>query len=173
VPGVAPRPVPTVSAAPEGPLVHGPIKRSQHKEDEESTTEETGTEEDEKRKKLARVKRLAAGKVWYDNSLDEWPEGDFRIFVGDIGPDINDEILTNFFKEYPSFAKARVVMDKRMGVNKGYAFVSFLDPHDGMRALREKNGKYMGARPVKLRKSNWQERALATKRAQKKSRRRY
>jgi RNA-binding protein 42 len=51
--------------------------------------------------------------------------------------------------------------------------VSFLDPHDGMRALREKNGKYMGARPVKLRKSNWQERALETKRAQKKSRRRY
>ena len=27
----------------------------------------------------------AAGKRWRDPTLDEWPENDHRIFVGDIG----------------------------------------------------------------------------------------
>merc|ERR1719334_1280614 len=31
--------------------------------------------------------RTAAGKVWVDNSMDEWPQDDFRIFVGDLGND--------------------------------------------------------------------------------------
>ena len=40
----------------------------------------------------------------------------------------------------------------------GYGFVSLLDPIEGARALREMNGKYIGNRPCKLRKSNWEER---------------
>ena len=50
----------------------------------------------------------------------------------------------------------------------GYGFVSFNDPIEGAKALREMNGKYIGNRPVKLRRSNWEERinedALAKKR---------
>lgn len=41
---------------------------------------------------------------------------------------------------------------------KGYGFVSFKDPNDFMKALREMNGKYIGNRPVKLRKSTWKDR---------------
>lgn len=36
--------------------------------------------------------------------------------------------------------------------------MSLLDPIEGARALREMNGKYIGNRPCKLRKSNWAER---------------
>ena len=36
---------------------------------------------------------------------------------------------------------------------QGFGFVSFLDPYDCAKALREKNGKYIGNRPCKLRKS--------------------
>ena len=38
-------------------------------------------------------------------------------------------------------------------VLQGFGFVSFLDPYDCAKALREKNGKYIGNRPCKLRKS--------------------
>ena len=36
--------------------------------------------------------------------------------------------------------------------------MSLMDAVEGARALREMQGKYIGNRPVKLRKSNWQER---------------
>jgi len=90
--------------------------------------------------------------------LDEWPEGDFRLFCGDLGNDTTDTILGNSFKKYPSFVKAKIIREKWNNKSKGYGFVSFMDPFDCMKALREMDGKYIGNRPVKLRKSKWQER---------------
>ena len=55
---------------------------------------------------------------------------------------------------------ARVIRDKGTGKSKGFGFVSFGDPYDMAKALREMNGKYVGNRPVKLRKSNWQTRGI-------------
>lgn len=52
----------------------------------------------------------------------------------------------------------KVVRDKRTGKTKGYGFVSFANPADLAAALKEMNGKYVGNRPIKLRKSKWQER---------------
>nr|VDC94290.1 unnamed protein product [Brassica oleracea] len=53
---------------------------------------------------------------------------------------------------------AKVIRDKRTGKTKGYGFVSFLNPADLAAALKEMNGKYVGNRPIKLRKSSWKER---------------
>ena len=53
---------------------------------------------------------------------------------------------------------ARVVRSKHDNKSKGYGFVSFLDPMDCARALREMNGKYCGARPMKITKSTWLDR---------------
>eukprot|EP01103_Thecamoeba_quadrilineata_P017745 TRINITY_DN643_c0_g1_i1.p1 TRINITY_DN643_c0_g1~~TRINITY_DN643_c0_g1_i1.p1 ORF type:complete len:223 (+),score=50.53 TRINITY_DN643_c0_g1_i1:29-670(+) len=102
--------------------------------------------------------RKAAGQAWEDATLQEWDEDDFRIFVGDLGNEVNDEMLKNAFMKYPSFQKAKVLRDKRTGKTKGFAFVSFSEPLDFAKALREMNGKYIGNRPVKLRKSKWKER---------------
>lgn len=54
------------------------------------------------------VFREAAGRRWLDPTLAEWPENDFRIFVGDLGNEVNDEALGKAFQRYPSFAKAKV-----------------------------------------------------------------
>jgi hypothetical protein len=52
--------------------------------------------------------RTGAGEVWVDNSLNEWPENDYRIFVGDLAKEITTEHLVAHFQHYKSFAKAKV-----------------------------------------------------------------
>nr|XP_012416470.1 PREDICTED: RNA-binding protein 42 isoform X4 [Odobenus rosmarus divergens] len=110
--------------------------------------------------KLKRCIRTAAGSSWEDPSLLEWDADDFRIFCGDLGNEVNDDILARAFSRFPSFLKAKVIRDKRTGKTKGYGFVSFKDPSDYVRAMREMNGKYVGSRPIKLRKSMWKDRNL-------------
>ncbi|XP_032084329.1 RNA-binding protein 42 [Thamnophis elegans] len=113
-----------------------------------------------KQEKLKRCIRTAAGTCWEDPSLLEWDSDDFRIFCGDLGNEVNDDILARAFSRYPSFLKAKVIRDKRTGKTKGYGFVSFKDPNDYVRAMREMNGKYVGSRPIKLRKSMWKDRNI-------------
>ncbi|XP_047323662.1 RNA-binding protein 42 [Impatiens glandulifera] len=104
------------------------------------------------------IPRKAAGQNWEDPTLSEWPENDYRLFCGDLGNEVNDDVLSKAFSRFPSFNMARVVRDKRTGKTKGYGFVSFSNPSDLAGALKEMNGKYVGNRPIKLRKSNWKER---------------
>lgn len=104
------------------------------------------------------VPRKAAGQSWEDPTLAEWPENDYRLFCGDLGNEVNDDVLSKAFSRFPTFNMAKVVRDKRTGKTKGYGFVSFSNPLDLAAALKEMNGKYVGNRPIKLRKSKWQER---------------
>uniref|UniRef100_A0A1I7TWK6 RNA-binding protein 42 n=1 Tax=Caenorhabditis tropicalis TaxID=1561998 RepID=A0A1I7TWK6_9PELO len=101
----------------------------------------------------------------------EWDENDFRVFCGDLGNEVSDELLAKAFRKYPSFQKAKVVRESRTNKSKGYGFVSFRDSEDYVRAMREMDGKYVGNRPIKLRKSAWKERnidVIKQKRKQKK-----
>ncbi|ERN18782.1 hypothetical protein AMTRI_Chr07g24210 [Amborella trichopoda] len=102
--------------------------------------------------------RKAAGQTWEDPTLAEWPENDYRLFCGDLGNEVNDEVLSKAFSRFAGFNMARVVRDKRTGKTRGYGFVSFASPSDLALALKEMNGKYVGNRPIKLRKSNWKDR---------------
>ena len=69
------------------------------------------------------------------------PPDDFRMFCGDLGNEVTDETLVRAFNKYPSFLKAKVVRDRRTNKTKGYGFVSFKDPVDFTRAMREMNGE--------------------------------
>lgn len=111
-----------------------------------------------KRKKQTSGNRQAAGESWHDPTMEEWPQDDHRIFVGDLGNEVNDETLALAFKQYKSFVKAKVIREKWNHKTKGYGFVSFKDSGDMARALKEMNGRYIGNRPCKLRKSTWAER---------------
>ncbi len=66
---------------------------------------------------------------------------DFRVFVGNLGNEVTDEILYKAFTKYTSLQKARVIKDKKSLKTKGYGFVSFKDPNDFLRALKEMDGK--------------------------------
>lgn len=52
-------------------------------------------------------------------------------------------MLVRVFGKYPSFQKAKVVRDKRTNKTKGFGFVSFKDPQDFIKAMKEMNGKLM------------------------------
>ncbi|XP_072381069.1 uncharacterized protein [Diabrotica undecimpunctata] len=118
--------------------------------------------EDYKRKssKNRKLMRTAGGQTWEDSSLSDWPDDDFRIFCGDLGNDVTDELLTRTFNKFPSFQRAKVIRDKRTNKSKGYGFVSFKDPADFTKAMKEMNGRYVGSRPIKLRKSTWRNRCI-------------
>jgi len=111
-------------------------------------------------KKPKKFIRSAGGTTWEDPSLAEWDPDDYRVFVGDLGNDVTDELLTTTFERYPSFVKAKVVRDKRTSKSKGYGFVSFREANDYAKAIKEWDGKYLGHRPIKLRKSVWKDRSL-------------
>ncbi|EZG81037.1 RNA recognition motif protein [Gregarina niphandrodes] len=104
--------------------------------------------------------RRAGGRTWVDPTLNEWATDDYRVFCGDLGNEVTDEILSTAFKHFRSFQRARVVRDSRTGKSKGYGFVSFLSPYDMLAAIKTMNRKYVGNRPIKVMKSKWKDRDI-------------
>ncbi len=155
---MVPSAVASTSRASSSTLVHG-VK---------TPTSATISDETIKKAKMKkRVIRTGGGQVWEDESLKDWDPNDFRyvstnsrntyfsflrkcllsrIFCGDLGNDVTDEVLARTFGRYQSFQKAKVIRDKRTNKTKGFGFISFRDPGDFTRAMREMNGKYVGSR---------------------------
>ena len=102
--------------------------------------------------------RKVHGLRWKDTTLLDWPENDYRLFVGNLGREVSDESLRNVFGKYASFQKAKVIKNVHTGKSKEYGFVSFSEPGDLINALHEMNGKYIGSRPCKLSRSKWRDR---------------
>lgn len=53
-----------------------------------------------------------------------------------------------------------MVRDKKTDKSKGFAFVSILEKHDYVRAMKELDGKYVGNRPIKLKPSKWSDKSM-------------
>lgn len=109
-----------------------------------------------------KILRVGGGKIWEDPTLLHWDNDDYRLFAGDLGNEVTDDLLTKSFSQYPSLIKAHVVREKRTNKSKGYGFISFKDPDDYVKAMREMNGKYVGNRPITLKRSTVKE-SMATK----------
>ena len=149
------------------------LKESEEEEDSEKSSETISenqnqiepenkklSKREEKMKENWRIYRKGAGVIWQDESLNEWPENDYRMFIGDLGNEVNDQVLANAFIKYPSFAKAKVIRNKITGKTKGYGFVSVTDVNDYIKIMREMNGKYVGNRPIRIKRSTWKDRSV-------------
>lgn len=119
-----------------------------------------GTSNKNNNNKNKPVVRMAAGQSWVDSSLSEWPANDYRIFVGNLGADVSDDMFYEYFKSrYPSVAMSKIVRDtKKDNQSKGYGFVSFLQPLECAKAMREQDQAWIGSRPVRVKRSDWQDR---------------
>lgn len=106
----------------------------------------------------APVQRSAAGKTWVDPTLAQFPPNDHRLFVGNLAKDLRTSHLEEAFSKYPSFAMARVMVNKIDGKSRGYGFVSLMDPKDCARAIREMDQSWLGSRPIRVKRSDWKDR---------------
>lgn len=93
-------------------------------------------------------------------TLNDWNASDFRLFVGNLGREVTTEVLTNQFRRYTSFTKAKVIENKLYKGSQGYGFVAFSDPLEGIKAMKEMNGKLCGNRPMKIQKSDWEKKEM-------------
>lgn len=76
---------------------------------------------------------------------------DHSIFVGDLAPDVNDEVLLNTFTaRFASIRGAKVVMDPVTRMSKGFGFVRFGSKEEADQALQTMNGVYCSSRPMRV-----------------------
>ncbi|CAG8486494.1 19806_t:CDS:2 [Rhizophagus irregularis] len=142
---------------------HGPMKDETMSGTNEQSGMSSVNKQQSSKKKQKTIIRAAGGEVWEDPTLLEWDLNDFRLFCGDLGNEVTDDVLYKAFSKYQSIQKAKVIRDKRTGKSKGYGFVSFKDADEFVKAWKEMNGKYVGNRPIKLRKSTWKDRNIDVK----------
>ncbi|CAG8817607.1 11272_t:CDS:2, partial [Racocetra persica] len=63
----------------------------------------------------------------------------YHIFVGDLSPEVNDEVLAKAFSAFGSMSDARVMWDVNSGKSRGYGFVAFRDKTDAEQAIATMN----------------------------------
>ncbi|KAM3429855.1 hypothetical protein MY1884_003586 [Beauveria asiatica] len=91
----------------------------------------------------------ASGGGLVDRRDDRGPE--YSIFVGDLGPEVNEYVLVSLFQaRFPSCKSAKIMTDAMSGQSRGYGFVRFSDENDQQRALVEMQGVYCGNRPMRI-----------------------
>ena len=84
-----------------------------------------------------------------NSNNDRGPE--HSIFVGDLGPEVNEYVLVSLFQNrFPSCKSAKIMTDPISGMSRGYGFVRFSDEGDQQRALSEMQGVYCGNRPMRI-----------------------
>ncbi|KAF2276974.1 RNA-binding domain-containing protein [Westerdykella ornata] len=80
---------------------------------------------------------------------DRSPE--YSVFVGDLGPEITEDTLTQVFAQrFQSIKATKIMTDPNTGLSRGYGFVRFSDEAEQKRALSEMQGVYCGNRPMRI-----------------------
>jgi RNA recognition motif. (a.k.a. RRM, RBD, or RNP domain) len=102
--------------------------------------------------------RTAAGKTWTDAALADWPDDDFRLFVGNLDPTVTDAQLHQHFGQYASLQRVRVIRHHKTQVSQGYGFVSLHNALECAAALREQDQTWLGGRPIRIKRSHWKDR---------------
>nr|BAI40365.1 TIA-1 homologue [Bombyx mori] len=75
-----------------------------------------------------------------------------HIFVGDLSPEIETNILREAFAPFGEISNCRIVRDPQTLKSKGYAFVSFVKKADAEAAIQAMNGQWLGSRSIR---TNW------------------
>ncbi|TFY82689.1 hypothetical protein EWM64_g1314, partial [Hericium alpestre] len=78
--------------------------------------------------------------------------GHYHVFVGDLSPEVNDEVLAKAFAAFGTMSDARVMWDMNSGKSRGYGFLAFRDKTDAEQAIATMNGEWLGSRAIRV---NW------------------
>lgn len=86
------------------------------------------------------------------NSSNLPDEPAFNIFVGDLLPEVDDELLSKAFSRFSSLKQAHVMWDMQTLRSRGYGFVTFGIQADAELALQTMNGEWVNGRAIRC---NW------------------
>ncbi|XP_057514225.1 oligouridylate-binding protein 1B-like isoform X2 [Actinidia eriantha] len=78
----------------------------------------------------------------------------YKIFVGDLSPDVTDAMLFACFS-----VDGRVMWDQKTGRSRGFGFVSFRNQQDAQGAINDLTGKWLGSRQIHC---NWATKGAGT-----------
>ena len=76
----------------------------------------------------------------------------YHVFVGDLSPEVNDDVLAKAFSAFGTLSDARVMWDMNSGKSRGYGFLAFRDKTDAEQAIATMNGEWLGSRAIRV---NW------------------
>ncbi|CAY71983.1 Hypothetical protein PAS_chr4_0722 [Komagataella phaffii GS115] len=100
---------------------------------------------------LNNIKRPSGASPSYSPTTSNSTE--FKLFVGNLGQDVTEEVLLSSFSKYPSLQNVIVPKEQKTSKIKGYGFVSFASSEDYLNAFKEMNGKYVGQKPITLKRA--------------------
>ncbi|EIN13559.1 hypothetical protein PUNSTDRAFT_117298 [Punctularia strigosozonata HHB-11173 SS5] len=90
--------------------------------------------------------------AYQGNQNKEDTSNHYHVFVGDLSPEVNDEVLQKAFSAFGSLSDARVMWDMNSGKSRGYGFLAFRDKTDAEQAIATMNGEWLGSRAIRV---NW------------------
>ncbi|SAL97751.1 hypothetical protein [Absidia glauca] len=76
----------------------------------------------------------------------------FHVFIGDLAPEITDEMLVKAFSAFGTMSDAHIMWDPVSGKSRGFGFAAFRDKSDAEQAIATMNGEWLGSRAIRC---NW------------------
>ncbi|KAI8341689.1 hypothetical protein BC941DRAFT_449076 [Chlamydoabsidia padenii] len=76
----------------------------------------------------------------------------YHVFVGDLAPEITDDMLVKAFSAFGTMSDAHVMWDPVSGKSRGFGFAAFRDKTDAEQAIATMNGEWLGTRAIRC---NW------------------
>lgn len=73
-----------------------------------------------------------------------------KLYVGNLGYDVNDEQLSQLFSAHGTVDSASVIMDRSTGRSKGFAFVEMSSNEEAQAAMSALDGQDVGGRSIKV-----------------------
>lgn len=76
----------------------------------------------------------------------------FQIFIGDLAPEVTDDLLSQAFSVFGTLVNAHVMRDTMSGNSRGFGFVAFREKSEADQAIASMNGELLGSRNIRV---NW------------------
>ncbi|KAI8338188.1 hypothetical protein BC941DRAFT_374884 [Chlamydoabsidia padenii] len=86
------------------------------------------------------------------NNAKEDISNHFHVFIGDLAPEITDEMLVKAFSAFNTLSDAHIMWDPVSGKSRGFGFAAFRDKTDAEQAIATMNGEWLGNRAIRC---NW------------------
>lgn len=73
-----------------------------------------------------------------------------KVYIGNLNYSVDEDILTQIFKDYGEVVEVKVIIDRNTGKSKGFAFVTLDSPEAASKAIEDLQGAELEGRQIKI-----------------------